>query len=62
MAYVAEDGSYNFCNALLFDADALTEQQWETLEYLPDDCRYWYVNAILGDDIEAVEELESAYL
>ena len=27
---------------------------WETLEYLPDDCRYWYVNAILGDDIEAV--------
>ena len=62
MAYIAEDGSYGAGNVIVIENDALTEQQWETLEYLPDDCRYWYVNAILSDDIEAVEELESAYL
>jgi hypothetical protein len=50
---VSYDGNYGAeADLLLFDSDALTLQQWETLGELDDNSRYEYVQAIFaGKDL-----------
>lgn len=56
-AWVSEDGSYSYNNYLLtFDPEALTEQQWETLDTLSDSERIEYAQAVLnGEDLSEWE-------
>ena len=45
--WVDSDGGYGFGDVIVFDSDALTDKQWETLEQLRDNERIEYVEAIL---------------
>jgi hypothetical protein len=56
-AWVSEDGSFSYNNQLVtFDPNALTEQQWETLDTLNDYDRIEYVLAVIdGDDLSEWE-------
>jgi hypothetical protein len=53
VGYVSYDGNYGAeADLLMFDSDALTLQQWETLGEVNDGSRYEYVQAIFaGDDL-----------
>jgi hypothetical protein len=57
IGYVSYDGNYGAeADLLLFDSDALTLQQWETLGELDDNSRYEYVEAIFaGKDLSEWE-------
>jgi hypothetical protein len=50
---VSYDGNYGAeADLLMFDSDALTLQQWETLGEVNDNSRYEYVQAIFaGKDL-----------
>jgi hypothetical protein len=51
IGYVSYDGNYGAeADLLVFDSDALTLQQWETLGELDDNSRYDYVRAVLNKD------------
>jgi hypothetical protein len=51
IGYVSYDGNYGAeADLLLFDTEALTLQQWETLGELNDNSRYDYVRAVLNKD------------
>lgn len=55
-AWVSEDGSYGVGYIVLFDQNALTEDQWETLSNLHDSDRYDYVMAVMnGEDLSEWE-------
>lgn len=49
-AYVTADGNYGGDDLLIFDRDALTEQQWEELGNLTDSDRIAYVQRILNGE------------
>jgi hypothetical protein len=53
IGYVSYDGNYGEqADLLVFDTNALTPQQWETLGELGDNSRYEYVEAIFaGKDL-----------
>jgi hypothetical protein len=53
IGYVSFDGNYGAeADLLVFDSDALTLQQWETLGEVNDNDRYEYVQAIFaGKDL-----------
>jgi hypothetical protein len=53
VGYVSYDGNYGAeADLLMFDSDALTLQQWETLGEVNDNSRYEYVEAIFnGKDL-----------
>jgi hypothetical protein len=57
VGYVSYDGNYGAeADLLVFDSDAITLQQWETLGELNDNSRYEYVQAIFaGDDLTEFE-------
>ena len=57
VGYVSYDGNYGAeADLLVFDSNALTLQQWETLGELDDNSRYEYVEAILaGKDLSEWE-------
>lgn len=57
VAYVSYDGNYGAeSDLLVFETEALTEQQWETLGELGDNSRYDYVQAIFdGKDLSQWE-------
>jgi hypothetical protein len=57
VGYVSYDGNYGAeADLLMFDSDAITLQQWETLGELNDGSRYEYVQAIFaGDDLTEFE-------
>jgi len=57
IGYVSYDGNYGAeADLLLFDSNALTLQQWETLGELGDNSRYEYVEAIFaGKDLSEWE-------
>lgn len=57
-AWVAEDGSYGGVqDIILFDSDALTDEQWETLDDLSDNDKFDYVQAIMsGEPLDEWEE------
>jgi hypothetical protein len=58
IGYVSYDGNYGAeADLLVFDSDAITLQQWETLGELDDNSRYEYVQAIFaGKDLAEWEE------
>jgi hypothetical protein len=50
VGYVSYDGNYGAeADLLMFDSNALTLQQWETLGELDDNSRYEYVEAIFNN-------------
>ena len=53
VGYVSYDGNYGAeSDLLMFDSNALTLQQWETLGEVNDNSRYEYVEAIFnGKDL-----------
>jgi hypothetical protein len=55
--YVTADGNYGSDAIVLIDPNAITDDQYETLENLPDYDKLPYVTAILnGDDLSEFEE------
>lgn len=48
-AWVETDGSYGVSQVLMFDEDALDEDQWELLSNLSDNNKYDYVYAVLNN-------------
>jgi hypothetical protein len=51
VGYVSYDGNYGAeADLLMFDTNALTLQQWETLGELNDGSRYEYVQAVLNNE------------
>jgi hypothetical protein len=58
VGYVSYDGNYGAeADLLMFDSNALTLQQWETLGELDDNSRYEYVEAIFnGKDLSEWEQ------
>ncbi len=58
VGYVSYDGNYGAeADLLIFDSEALTLQQWETLGEINDNSRYSYVEAIFaGNDLTEWEE------
>lgn len=61
MAYVSTDGNYGGEDSLHFDLSELSNEQWETLDNIPDSDRYYYVFAILNGDEETAKEYEEMY-
>lgn len=61
-AYVTKDGNYGQDKCLVFDTTKLTEKQWRNIEYMPDDTRYHYVNAILHKATTLIKFLEDEYI
>lgn len=54
--YVTADGNYGGDDILIFDRDALTEQQWEELGSQTDSDRIVYIQRILnGEDVSDME-------
>ncbi len=50
VGYVSYDGNYGAeADLLMFDSNALTLQQWETLGELNDNSRFEYVEAIFNN-------------
>jgi hypothetical protein len=50
VGYVSYDGNYGAeADLLMFDSNALTLQQWETLGEINDNSRYEYVEAIFNN-------------
>jgi hypothetical protein len=50
IGYVSYDGNYGAeADLLMFDTNALTLQQWETLGEISDNDRYEYVEAIFNN-------------
>ena len=50
VGYVSDDGNDGAeADLLMFDSNALTLQQWETLGELDDNSRYEYVEAIFNN-------------
>jgi hypothetical protein len=50
VGYVSYDGNYGAeADLLMFDTNALTLQQWETLGEISDNDRYEYVEAIFNN-------------
>jgi hypothetical protein len=50
VGYVSYDGNYGAeADLLMFDSNALTLQQWETLGELDDNSRFEYVEAIFNN-------------
>jgi hypothetical protein len=50
VGYVSYDGNYGAeADLLMFDSNALTLQQWETLGELDDNSRYEYVEAVFNN-------------
>jgi hypothetical protein len=50
VGYVSYDGNYGAeADLLMFDSNALTLQQWETLGELNDNSRFEYVEAVLNN-------------
>ena len=49
-AWVDADGSYGQGQIILFDADALTEEQWEKVSELSDNSRLDYISAVLNNE------------
>jgi hypothetical protein len=58
IGYVSYDGNYGTeADLLMFDSNALTLQQWETLGEIDDNHRYEYVEAIFNNkDLSEWEE------
>jgi hypothetical protein len=58
IGYVSYDGNYGAeADLLMFDSNALTLQQWETLSEINDNHRYEYVEAIFNNkDLSEWEE------
>ena len=51
VGYVSYDGNYGAeADLLMFDSNALTLQQWETLGELSDNSRYEYVEAVFNNE------------
>ena len=50
MAYVSEYGNYGEEDVLMFDASRLTDEQWATLQELPDYDKMPYVKKTLQDN------------
>jgi hypothetical protein len=48
-AWADEDGNYGVGNVIHFQADALTEQQWEVVNTLNGNSRYDYIYAVLNN-------------
>jgi hypothetical protein len=57
-AWISEDGSYSAGNELItFDADLLTDKQWDILSDLPDTERIIYAIAVIdGQDVSEWED------
>lgn len=56
-AWVDADGSYGVGSIITFDANDLTDKQWETLGNLSDNSRMGYVYAILlGQPLDEWED------
>ena len=50
VGYVSYDGNYGAeADLLMFDSNALTPQQWETLGEINDNSRFEYVEAVLNN-------------
>lgn len=49
-AWIADNGSYGVGMVIHFDANALTEDQWETLDNLSDSDKYDYIHAVLNNE------------
>ncbi len=61
-AYISADGSFSACeDTITFDTDALTNDQWEIVDQLPDSMKFEYALAILDGDDDFVNEIESEY-
>jgi hypothetical protein len=61
-AYISADGSYSANeDTITFDTDALTNEQWEIVDDLPDSMKMEYAIAILDGDDDFVNEIESEY-
>lgn len=59
-AYVATDGSYSASeDVLTFDADALTEKQWDLLGELSDADKFYYALAVLDEDEQVLKDYET---
>jgi hypothetical protein len=51
VGYVTYDGHYGAeADLLMFDSNALTQKQWDTLGELGDNSRYEYVEAIFNNE------------
>ena len=57
-SWVADDGSYGTGDVLVFNHDDITEEQWEKVDMLYDGDRIEYIQAILDEDFEIVEQIE----
>ena len=60
-AYVTADGTYGVGDILIFHEDALTDRQWEQVDWVVENHRYEYINAILNEDWQTVNDLEERY-
>ena len=56
-AFVSMDGDYGQ-GIVVFEPDALTDEQWEKVTDMSDGDRAMYIVAILQDDKEVIEDLE----
>jgi len=55
-AYVTADGNYGMDEVLVFDHNALTKKQWDSLGEQTDSDRIIYVQRILnGEDVSDME-------
>jgi len=62
MAYVSSDGNWGGDYPIIFEPDDLTTEQWQMLSDMTDSDRYEYVLAIIENDEQAIEEIESQYV
>jgi hypothetical protein len=49
-AWIETDGSYGVSQVVMFDVDALDEDQWELLDSLNDGAKFDFVYAVLNNE------------
>ena len=60
-AFVTMDGDYGQ-GVVVFDPDALTDNQWENVTDMRDNDREVYIVAILNNDMDTMKDLEEELL
>jgi len=60
-AFVSMDGDYGQ-GIVVFDPDALTDQQWENVTDMNANDRAVYIVAILNNDMDTIKDLEEELL
>lgn len=60
MSFVSMDGDYGQ-GVVVFEPDALTDEQWERVMDMHDNDRAMYIVAVLQNDKETIKDMEDDY-